>query len=139
MKKKKKNNSVKYDTSWIPAYHRFCDFELRGEYYKWQGWGLVIRHLRDFTGMDQAIFGRLLRGYTRAQISRYETEDAEPPIDFWVKMARTFGLSISWALTGQGLPYIKEFKNSEDRRRFFEWQRLIGEKENFLKELKGWQ
>ena len=127
------------DLSTIPAYRLFCDptgyFE---EDYEWQSWGLVIRHLRDFAGMDQDIFGRLLKGYNRGQISRYETEQTEPPIDFWVKLMMTFGLNINWAMTGRGLPYITDFVDSEERKRFEKWSILIYEKENFMKELKGW-
>lgn len=137
MKKMKKNKTPKTPDQ-VPAYDRFCVFELYGEHYEWQGWGLVIRHLRDFTGMDQAIFGQLLQGYQRGQIARYETEQTEPPVDFWVKMMRFFGLNISWALTGQELPYILEYQESQERKRFYKWIQLIADKEGFLKELKGW-
>jgi len=141
MKKRRKSKKkvVSGKIALIPAYDRFCNPNYDDEIYKWQGWGFVIRHLREYTSMDQAVFGRLLQGYTRGQISRYEIEDTEPPIDFWVKMMRTFGVNINWVYTGQGEPYIRKFQDSEERLRFFEWARLINEKENFLKELKGWQ
>jgi len=135
---KSKKNKVGPDFSLVPAYQCFCVFEVYGEHYEWQGWGFVIRHLRDFTDMDQAIFGRLLQGYKRGQIARYETEQAEPPVDFWVKMMRFFGLNINWALTGQGKPYILEYQDSQERKRFYKWTYLITEKELFLKELEGW-
>lgn len=137
MKKNKKNKPLKLPIQ-VPAYDRFCVYEVEIEHYEWQGWGLVIRHLRDFTGMDQAIFGRLLQGYKRGQIARYETEQTEPPIDFWVKMMQAFGLNINWALTGQGEPYILEYQDSQERKRFYKWVQLITDKDDFLKELKGW-
>jgi len=137
MKKNKKIKPSKPPIQ-VPAYQRFCVLEVSGEYYEWQGWGLVLRHLRDFAGMDQAILGRLLQGYNRGQIARYETEQAEPPVDFWVKMMRAFGLNISWALTGRGLPYILEYQDSQERKRFYKWIQLIADKDDFLKELKGW-
>jgi len=119
----------------IPVYLWLSNFEPEG--YDWESWGLVIRHIRDFAGMDQSIFGRLLQGYTRSQISRYETEETEPPIDFWKKMVRTFGLNISWVFTGKGLPYTTDYMQCDERKRFYKWIELIDEKENFLKELRG--
>jgi len=121
----------------IPALDCFELLGRGGQPFEWQGWGLVIRYLRDFTDMDQSIFGRLLQGYTRGQIARYETEQAEPPIDFWVKMMRTFGLNISWALTGQGIPHITEFCDCEERKRFYKWAELLRAKVEFLWELQG--
>lgn len=133
MKKNKKN---KIFCSWIAAKHVFAPEVAREGHYKWQGWGLVIREIREHAGMDQTVFGRLLRGYTRAQISRYEKEAAEPPIDFWVKMAKFFGLNISWALTGEGESYIEDFQDTEERERFIEWIVLITEQEDFVKKLR---
>jgi len=135
----KNKNIFNSDLSDIPVYNLFCvpgvHFE---EEYEWQSWGLVIRHIRDFSGMDQDVFGRLLKGFTRFQISRYETEQTEPPIDFWVKMMRTFGLNINWAITGRGVPYVLDYRDCEERKRFEKWIVLISDKVNFLKELKGW-
>jgi hypothetical protein len=121
----------------IPAYICFADRELRGIDYQWESWGLVIRHLRDSFRMDQTIFGRLLQGYTRGQIARYETEQTEPPIDFWIKLMRTFGLNINWALTGKGLPYIEAYGGSEERRKLARWERLQADNKDFLQELRG--
>jgi hypothetical protein len=130
----------KFSLTDIPAYNRFCDPGMNDDNmpYKWQSWGLVIRHLRDFIGLDQDIFGRLLQGYTRGQISRFEKEESEPPIDFWRKMMFTFGLNINWALTGEGLPYIIEYQNCKERSRLNDWINLIFEKKTFLNELKGY-
>ena len=136
-KKKKKPCPVSAELAVTPAYARFCDIDVTGEIYRWESWGLVIRHLRDYVGMEQNVFGRLLQGYTRSQISRYETEVTEPPIEFWVKMMRMFGLNICWALTGEGLPYITEYQDSKERERLSRWAVLIAEKENFLDELGG--
>jgi len=137
-KAKRKKKIITTDLPDVPACFRFCDPTYLGENYEWQSWGLVIRHLRDCAGMDQEVFGRLLKGYNRGQVSRYETEQSDPPIDFWVKLMRTFGLNVSWAITGIGKPYITEFSDCEERKRFYKWAELIDEKENFLKELKGW-
>jgi hypothetical protein len=80
-------------------------------------------------------------GYTRSQISRFEIESAEPPIDFWVKLAKLFGLNINWALTGNGLPYIDDFQESPERDRVVGWQKLVlamrGGMEELLKENKN--
>lgn len=135
-KKKKSNKSA--DLVDIPAYGRFCDINYDNEEYVWQSWGLVIRHLRDFANMDQEVFGRLIQGYTRGQIGRYETEQTEPPIAFWEKMACTFGLNLTWAITGIGKPYILEYRDSKERKRLEQWLILLTDKDNFLKELKGW-
>lgn len=137
MSKKIKKDKVSPENAIIPACDVFCNPQLTGEAYKWTGWGLAILHLRQYGGLDQAVFGRLLRGYTRGQISRYETEATEPPIDFWIKMARTFGLNITWALTGHGTPYITDYQDCEERSRFYEWIVLIADKENFLRDLRG--
>jgi len=138
MAKRKKTSGPDFpDRSDIPAYMCFADRELRGVDYQWESWGLVIRHLRDFEGMDQFVFGRLLQGYTQGQISRYETEQTEPPLDFWIKLVRTFGLSISWALTGKGLPYIEAWMDSEERQRLARWERLQADNKDFLQELRG--
>lgn len=111
----------------IPAENVFIlDFKP-GEEYTWAGWGLVIRHLRQSCNMDQTVFGRFIGGYTRAQISRYEKETSEPPIDFWIKMMKIFGLNISWALTGKGLPYIEEYQDSGERNTFLKWCSFIVE------------
>jgi transcriptional regulator with XRE-family HTH domain len=131
--KPKPNDQISY----IPARSCFCDPAYKGEKYCWQTWGLVIRDLREYAGMDQAVFVRLLRGYTRGQISRFEIDETEPPIDFWHKMMRTFGLNITWALTGTGCPFIEEFSDSEERKRFLEWSHLIADKEDFLKKISG--
>jgi len=106
-----------------------------GKECEWQGWGLVIRHLRDFVGVDQETFGKLIQGYNRGQISRYETEQTEPLIDFWAKLMRMFGLNITWACTGQGQPCVTGFGESEERQRLLKWDTIISKMENFLKEL----
>jgi hypothetical protein len=139
LKKNKKNEKkiTPAEAPYITAESCFCDIEVRGEPYEWVSWGLVIRHLRDFIGMDQELFGRLLQGYNRGQIARYETEQAEPPIDFWIKMMRTFGLNISWALTGHGEPFITEFKESEERKRLDQRIIITGDKAEILRELRG--
>jgi len=136
---KRKNNSKpdSPDSAYIPAYICFADKELHGVDYQWESWGLVIRHLRDCVRMDQTIFGRVLQGYTRGQIARYETEQTEPPIDFWIKLMRTFGLNISWALTGKGLPYIEAYADSEERQRLERWEHLQADNKKFLQELRG--
>jgi hypothetical protein len=134
--RKKKN--ILSNEPYIPAKDVFF---TKGVYddnpYQWQSWGLVIRRLRAATDMDQDVFGRLLQGFTRMQISRYETEAAEPPIDFWKKMMKMFGLNICWAITGYGIPYIEDFYDSEERNRFLKWTVLINEKEGFIDELRG--
>ena len=139
MKNNRKISHSSVDVAEIPAYDAFCGPDHQKEPYEWQCWGLVIRHLRDYSGMDQATFGQLLRGYNRMQISRYETESAEPPIDFWVKMMRIFGLNITWAFTGKGRPYVKEYCDSDERQRLFKWTTLLSEKKEFLTELRGYE
>lgn len=122
----------------VPAYMRFGNPTYQGNPYQWENWGLVIRHLRDFAGMDQVVFGRLLQGYTRSQIGRYETEQTEPPIDFWLKAMRTFGLNLNWAVTGEGDPYTLDYTDSVERKRFFRWVDLVRQQSDFLRELEGW-
>ncbi len=136
-KKNKTNRNKNVDPSEIPAYVRFANPDYDTRPYEWEGWGLVIRHIRLFTDMDQAIFGRLVKGYNRGQIARYETEQAEPPIDFWSKLSMMFGLNINWIFTGKGLPYTFDHADSEERKRFYRWERLKDEKENFMQDLYG--
>lgn len=87
--------------------------------------------------MDQTAFGRLLRGYTRSQISRYEKEDANPPIDFFIKLMRTFGVDLNWLFTGVGKPYTLDFQDSEERARFLHWTYLMDERMEFLNDISG--
>lgn len=121
----------------VPAYLRFGDPGFEGHPYQWEGWGLVIRHLRAWAGMEQVVFGRLLQGYTRGQIGRYETEQTEPPVDFWAKMVRTFGLNLNWVFTGKGEPHVLEYGDSPERKRFFRWTELVRQQSDFLRELEG--
>jgi len=134
---RKKNSRAAVSKEHVPAYKRFGDPSYQGNPYQWENWGLVIRHLRDFTGMDQVVFGRLLQGYTRSQIGRYETEQTEPPIDFWLKTMRTFGLNLNWAITGEGTPYTLDYADSVERKRFFRWVDLVRQQSDFLRELEG--
>lgn len=83
--------------------------------------------------MDQADFGRLIGGYTRGKISRYEAEKSEPPIDFWVKVMKTFGLNINWAMTGDGIPYISAYADCPERKRFLKWYKLKRDMDDFAK------
>ena len=137
-KSKKKSATSKVDSCTIPANVCFGNTDPNAEPYEWESWGFVIRHLRDLVCMDQTAFGRLVRGYTRGQIARYETEQTEPPLDFWIKLMRVFGLNISWALTGKGKPYIEDYTESEERTRFWRWEDLRTEQKNFLEQLSGW-
>jgi len=132
------SQAKKADSQVSPAFICFADPIRRGKVYQWEGWGFVIRELRDLVRMDQTAFGRLVQGYTRGQIARYETEQTEPPIDFWRKLMLVFGLNINWAITGKGKSYIEDFADSEERARFWRWQELVEEKEDFLRQLSGW-
>lgn len=120
----------------IPSFVCFID-PFDPEPYEWQSWGLVIKHLRDSDDIDQSTFGRLLQGYTRAQISRYETESSQPPIDFWIKLIKYFGLNLNWALTGQGVPFTLDYLDCDERKRHDKWLTLMSEKKDFLRDLKG--
>lgn len=102
---------------------------------EWKGWGPAIRDMRDFLGIDQTTFGKLIIGYTRSQISRFEMELTEPPIDFWVKLAKYFGINITWILTGSGMPYTEEFLESDERRRYQIWSELYESSSKVLVEL----
>lgn len=137
-KKKKTKKPKKTEPSDVPAWTVFCDptfDEPYGSPYQWACWGLVIRDLRGYTGLDQAIFARLIGGYNRNQVGRYEAEQVQPPIDFWTKLARMFGLNITWAMTGKGLPYVLDFADSDERNRLFLWTALADERKDFLKQL----
>lgn len=134
-KKKVRPAELTADIPWIPAVDVFA--EPGKKPYEWAGWGLVIRHLRDFTGMDQSVFGRMLRGYTRTQISRYETEATEPPVSFWITVMRMFGVNLNWVLAGEGPPCTSEFAESEERQRLLSWTRMMTERDDFLTDLCG--
>ncbi len=119
----------------IPAHAIYCEPQTGIKPFGvWLGWGTVIRQIRNWVGIDQELFGRLIRGYTRSQIGRYEKEAAEPPIDFWIKMMRTFGLSINWALTGKGVPYVIEYIDSEEYERFLKWSSIMDTKKELFED-----
>ena len=134
--KKKRTQQKKTDS---PAWSIFCDPSLDGpeNMFEWCGWGGVIRRIRKHTGMDQTDFGRLIRGYARNQISRYEKEEAEPPIDFWVKIQDMFGINLNWAFTGKGDPCLANFKDTPDTERFYKWTAYLADKESFFIDFKG--
>ena len=123
---------MKKDKYYYPAKSFFCDRGPQEPKYEWVGWGPLIRHLREWMDVDQSLFGRLLRGYTRPQIARYEKEAAEPPLDFWIKFMKTFGLNLNWVFSGEGVPYVEEYENSPERERFMRWTVLSSEKREFL-------
>jgi hypothetical protein len=135
MNKNKKNSEP--DLSSAPAFGVFCDPVNNPEPYEYISWGLVIRQLRDSTNLDRALFGRLIGGYSMQQIGRYEKEQTEPPIDFWLKMMKKFGLNITWAMSGHGNPCIAGFDESDERKKFLTWIFKAAEKDDFLRELKG--
>jgi len=121
----------------IPAFACFGLSSPDVPAYQWEGWGLVVKKLRVCSGLDQTVFGRLLVGYTRGQIARYETEQTEPPLDFWRKVAATFGLSLTWAITGKGKCYTMDHYYSDESKRFLRWRRRIQQGGDFLKDLKN--
>lgn len=126
---------IKNNKPWIPAQGCFCSCESQDKQYQWVSWGLVIYDIRRFVGMDQINFGRLISGYTRSQIARYESEQAEPPIDFWIRIMKVLGLNINWALTGKGKPYIEEFQESDERKKYINWEKIEDERLEYLKKL----
>jgi len=105
------------------------------KYLVWTGWGHVIFRLREFIGMDQAMFGLLIGGYTQGQISRYEIQKTEPPIDFWIKLMLMFSLNISWVMTGMGVPYMEITPESDERSRLNRWLTLQKNKAAFMREI----
>lgn len=99
---------------------------------RWTGWGDVIRQLRKINRFDQEMLGLILGEYTQKQISRYESEAEEPPLDFWVKLSKGFGLNLSWAFTGKGKPFNKEFQCSKAAKKVAHWQSLQQKVDDFL-------
>lgn len=73
--------------------------------------GYTIGQVRKSLGLSQGDFGAMLEGFSQTNIARYETGDTEPPIEFWRKFTRLFGISVSWAITGEGQPYVVGLDN----------------------------
>jgi len=121
----------------IPAFACFAQAGPDVPPYQWEGWGLVVKKLRLYSGLDQTLFGRLLSGYTRGQIARFETEQTQPPMDFWRKLSLTFGLNLTWAITGKGKCYTMDPRHSDESKRFLRWRRQIQQGGDFLKDLKN--
>lgn len=67
--------------------------------------GNAVERVRWALRLSQAAFGAMLEGYTQTNIARYETGETEPPLDFWRKFGRSFGLNLTWVIIGSGDPY----------------------------------
>ena len=65
-------------------------------------WKAVGRRLRELRGFDmtQEEFARLL-GISQGQLSRYEKGKSEIGPEVLLRIARKFGKSIEWVLTGE--------------------------------------
>lgn len=112
---KKKHNPPATETPGGFAWGRFCS--VGADPYTWRGWGDVIRELREWCDMGQEEFGAFFN-VSKVMLGRYERQQAEPPIPFWVGMARTFGLNLSWVFTGRGCPWVPGFEDTEEMQRF---------------------
>jgi transcriptional regulator with XRE-family HTH domain len=66
-------------------------------------WKAVGRRLRELRGFDakQADFAKEL-GISQAQLSRYEKGKSEMGAEVVLRIARKFGKSMEWMLTGEG-------------------------------------
>jgi len=66
-------------------------------------WRSVGRRLRELRGFDtnQADFAKEL-GISQAQLSRYEKGKSEMGAAVLLRIARKFGKSMEWVLTGEG-------------------------------------
>ncbi len=66
-------------------------------------WRAVGRRLRELRGFDvkQADFAKEL-GISQAQLSRYEKGKSEMGAEVLLRLARKFGKSMEWVLTGEG-------------------------------------
>jgi transcriptional regulator with XRE-family HTH domain len=66
-------------------------------------WRAVGRRLRELRGFDvkQADFAKEL-GVSQAQLSRYEKGKSEMGAEVVLRIARKFGKSMEWVLTGEG-------------------------------------
>lgn len=66
-------------------------------------WRAVGRRLRELRGFDvkQADFAKEL-GISQAQLSRYEKGKSEMGAAVLLRIARKFGKSMEWVLTGEG-------------------------------------
>jgi len=65
-------------------------------------WKAVGRRLRELRGFDakQADFAKEL-GVSQAQLSRYEKGKSEMGAEVLLRLARKFGKSMEWVLTGE--------------------------------------
>ena len=65
-------------------------------------WRAVGRRLRELRGFDvkQADFAKEL-GISQAQLSRYEKGKSEMGAEVVLRLARKFGKSMEWVLTGE--------------------------------------
>jgi len=65
-------------------------------------WKLVGRRLRELRGFDtnQVTFAKHI-GVTQGQLSRYEKGKGEIGAEVLLRIARRFGKSIEWLLTGE--------------------------------------
>ena len=65
-------------------------------------WKTVGRRLRELRGFDknQADFAKEL-GISQAQLSRYEKGKSEIGAEILLRIARKFGKSMEWVLTGE--------------------------------------
>ena len=64
-------------------------------------WHQVVRDIRKLHKITQLQLGQEF-GYSPQQISRFESGDVEPPIDFWNKFTKKFKVNLEWVVFGVG-------------------------------------
>lgn len=66
-----------------------------------------LKELRDSLGLTQAEFGKSI-GIAKSTYNNYETGIRDPKSDFWVAVARKYGVTIDYLMGFSNDPYPEE-------------------------------
>lgn len=91
--------------------------------------GQRMREIRDFHGVNQALFGMQV-GVNQALISKYEIGDLETPDHIKLQLYR-MGVSLDWLITGEGQMF-----RTPDNKPSFQIDKGSSSKTSFSEDLK---
>lgn len=72
-----------------------------------------LKALRDSVGLTQKEFGKSV-GIAKTTYNNYETGIREPKSDFWIAVAKKYGVTIDYLMGYSDDPFIKNEQPTED-------------------------
>lgn len=74
-----------------------------------QSIGCRIRQIREQKGISQVVFAKALNT-SQTTIVKWECDKSQPSIQAVLRICKFGGVTCDWLLTGNGLPYEKEYE-----------------------------